>query len=113
LIPFIFPYHFNEPLYNPNAKKGNKIKRQTHYHSDYNSNKNCKHANITGLLFDSIHWVDINYNLADIIVNIVNDKNTRTIVFWLPFNPAEVAELVTAFASHVWAAINFLKHHFA
>ncbi len=41
------------------------------------------------------------------------DRNTRTIVFWLPFDPAEVAELVTAFASHMWAAINFLKHHFA
>ena len=49
LIPFIFPYHFNEPLYNPNAKKGNKIKRQTHYHND--SNNKCKDANFTVVKF--------------------------------------------------------------
>jgi hypothetical protein len=34
-------------------------------------------------------------------------------MFLFPFTPAEVAELVTASASHVWAAIILLKHHFA
>jgi len=34
-------------------------------------------------------------------------------MFLLPFTATEVAELVAAPASHMWAAIIFLKHHFA